>query len=160
MCEEHIGRYAAKILSARLERLEIAVLLLRAHFHKRGLREFLVDCAQRGSEQFCRREGELVSLARCSGLPGTVAVEPLASTPRTRQLFVDVIRDASVKRAGPLVVFGDQACYCGFDEGGLVVVEKQISRCQPVGAKAWRGVLPSGAGAAGGFSGAGGALCF
>jgi len=36
MREEHIGRYAAKILSARLERLEIAILLLRAHSRKRG----------------------------------------------------------------------------------------------------------------------------
>ena len=102
---EHIGRHAAKILSACLERLEIAVLLLRAHFHKR-LREFLVDCAQRGSEQFCRREGELVALARCSGLPGAVAVEPLARTPRTSQLFIDVIRDASLKRAGPGRLWG------------------------------------------------------
>ena len=141
MCEEHLGRYTGKILSARLERLEIAILLFRAHLHKRGLREFLVDCTQRGSEQFRRREGELVALTRCSGLPRTVAVKSLASTPRTRELLIDEIWDASLKRAGPLVVFGDQTCYCGLDEGGLVIVEKQIGSCQPVGAKAWSGGL-------------------
>jgi hypothetical protein len=80
--------------------------LLRAHLHKRGLREFLVDCTQRGSEQFRRREGELVALARCSGLPGTIAVESLASTPCTRQLSM-----AGAEAGGDFSGAGGALCF-------------------------------------------------
>src|SRR5271169_5728679 len=85
--EEYLGRYAAKILAARLELLEIAVLTVGAHFRERRVRQLLVDFAQRGSKQFRRREGELISLSPCSGLPGPAAIEPLARPPGAAQLL-------------------------------------------------------------------------
>src|ERR1700730_1950441 len=87
MREEHVGGDAAEIVAARLEFLQIAVLVGGAHFRKRGMRQLLVYRRERRSKQLRRRKGELISLAGCAGLPWPAAVEPLARAPGARQLL-------------------------------------------------------------------------
>src|SRR3984957_16392046 len=129
MREEHVAGYAAEIFSARLEALEIPVLLVRAHLRKWRLRPLLIDSPKRGVEKLCRRKRELITLAWRSRLPGAAPIEPFARAPRARQLFVDVIGHASFKSAAPFVVFRDQPCDRCFDEGSLVSIEKRYVVC-------------------------------
>ncbi len=126
MPKQHVGGHAAEILAARLEAFEIVVLFVRTHFRKWPLCEILVDCGQRGSEQFRWRKGKLVALARRSWLPWTAAIESLARAPSAAQLLVDVIWNAGLERPGPLFILRDQARNRGLDEGGFLIVEKQI----------------------------------
>src|ERR1700730_9422362 len=105
--EEYVRGYAAEILPARFEVLEITVLCVGAHLREWRVGQFLVDGTQRGSKQFGRSIGELVSLAGCAGLPGTTAIESLARAPSARQLLVDVIWHAGFERAGPFFIGRD-----------------------------------------------------
>ena len=92
-------------------------------------------------EEFGRREGQLVALARRTRLPRTAAVEPLARAPGAGQLLVDVVRNAGFECARPIGRRRESDARRRLDERGFLVVEKQIGRCQPVGAKAWSGGL-------------------
>src|SRR5438132_568387 len=124
MRKQHVGGHAAEILAARLETFEIVVLFVRTHFRKGSLCELFVDCGQRGSEQFRRREGKLVTLTWRPRLPGTAAIQPLARAPRATELLVDVVWNASLERPGPLFILWDQPRNRGLDEGGFFIVEE------------------------------------
>src|SRR6202023_2681306 len=128
MRKQHVGGHAAEILATRLEAFEVVVLFVGTHFRKWPLCQFLVDCGQRGSEQFRRRVRKLVTLARGPCLPGTAAIESLARAPSAAQLLVDVVWNAGLERPGPLFILRDQALNRGLDEGEFLIVEKQVGR--------------------------------
>src|SRR5712672_2084148 len=64
MGEKYVGRDASEVLAGCLQAPKIRVLLVPAHLLERSacLRQLGIDSGERGSEQLCRRKGQLVSL--------------------------------------------------------------------------------------------------
>ena len=80
----------------------------------------------------------MIALFRRTLLPWTASVESFACAPSARQLLVDVVRHAGLKRATPPFIGRDQTRDSSFDECGFVRVEENICGSRE---NIWTGIM-------------------
>src|ERR1700722_16844058 len=88
--------------------------------------EVAIEGTQRGMEEFCRRERQLVTLRRRSRLPRTASIQPLARTPCATQLFIEVVGNPGRECARPRLIRGDQPLTGCLYEEYFLGIKKEV----------------------------------
>src|SRR5882724_12301600 len=90
--------------------------------------EFAIDGAERRMKEFRRCERQLITLGRCSRLPWTASIQPLARAPGAAQLLIEIVGNPGAQSTRPRLVRRDQPLARGLDEEHLRGIEEEIGR--------------------------------
>src|SRR5258706_9544827 len=96
---------------------------------RRAMRaELAIDGSEGRMKEFRRRERQLITLARCSRLPWTASIQPLARAPGSAQLLIEIVGNPGAQSTRPRLVRRDQPLAGSLDEEHLRGIEEEIGR--------------------------------